>query len=101
MTTTAATESKAHHPFGPHWRTFELVLLIFNIGLFVFCIADWRGWLPGPRGSQALRMVYFSGALVLQTSGSLIRPRPRSMPVYLVILAASMALLVLSVTAGR
>jgi len=73
-----------------------LGLLAFNVALFVWCVADWLGWLPFERGFQPLRTVYLSGALVLQAVASLIQRR--SMPGSLVLVAASMALLALSLT---
>jgi len=74
-------------------------LLALNLALFVVCVADWLGWLPFERGFQPLRMVYMTGALVLQPVGSLIQRR--SMLAYFVLLDTSIGLLVMSVTAPR
>lgn len=99
MATTVATTSKRPQPFGRYHRFFELALLTFNLALFIYCLADWLGWTPSPHGFQPLRMVYLSGALLVQLLAALVRPR--SMPASLVLVAASMGLLVLSVSAGR
>jgi hypothetical protein len=84
---------------GRHSRTIEQGLLILNLALFVFCVADWVGWLPFGRGFQPLQMVYLSGALLLQPLGSLIQRR--SIPAYFALLVASIALLVMSATLRR
>jgi hypothetical protein len=81
-----------------HSPTFEKGMLVFNVALFVFCVADWRGWLPFERGYQPLRMVYLSGALALQPLASLLRQR--SMLLTFLLLGLSMALLATAMTVG-
>ena len=99
MGTTADTAPTWLSAFKRHSGAVTKGFLALNVALFVLCVADWLGWLPVARGFQPLRMVYLSGALVLQPMGSLIQRR--SMLAHFVLLAASMALLVMSVSVQR
>ena len=84
-------------PFGRFQRIFDLGFLIFSLALFIYCVADWQGWLHGARGLQPLRMVYLSGALALQGLAALIGRR--SVAANLVLVATSLALLLMSALA--
>lgn len=97
MGTTADTAPRWVNAFGRYSRAVEQGLLVLSLALFVFCLADWRGWLSFEREWQPLRMVYLSGALVLQPVASLVQRR--SMPAYVALLAASIVLLVMSAAA--
>ena len=92
MDTRLNTTSGQLSAFGRRSGAVETAFLTLNFALFVFAIADWRGWLPFERGFEPLRTVYLSGGLVLLPSASLIRRR--SMVVHFLLLAVSVALFV-------
>jgi len=48
-------------------HVIEKIFLVFNLALFAYAFADWRGWLPFQRGFQPLQVVLLAGALVLQS----------------------------------
>ena len=96
METTTDTAPRWLSAFGRHSRIVTQGFLVLNLALFVLCLADWQGWLPFERGFQPLQTLYLGGALVLQPAASLIQRR--SMLAWGVLLAASMALLVMAAT---
>ena len=99
MGTTADTAPRWLSAFKRHSRVVDKAFLTLNLALFVFCVADWLGWLPVERGFQPLRMAYLSGALLLQPVASLVQRR--SMLASFVLLGGSIALLVMSGSVRR
>lgn len=99
MGTTADTAPTWISAFKRHSGAITKGFLALNVALLVLCLADWLGWLASERGFQPLRMVYLSGALVLQPLASLMQRR--SMFASFVLLAASIALIVMSATVRR
>ena len=80
--------------FGRYARTIDWIFLTLFLAIFLYAVADWRGWLPFERGFQPLRMVYLGAALVLQPAGSLVQRR--SMPLGIALMIASMGVLALA-----
>jgi hypothetical protein len=80
-------------------HVIEKIFLVFNLALFAYAFADWRGWLPFQRGFQPLQVVLLAGALVLQSLAAL--AQRRSMLLWFTLLTASIALLAVSILAFR
>jgi len=74
-----------------HERRIEWSFVLFSLALFLYCLADWRGWLPFERGFQPLRVALLSAALMVQGFAALVRPRSRRG--FYVLLGASVVLL--------
>ena len=82
-----------------HARTFEWVFVLFTLTLFLYCLADWQGWLPFERGYQPLRVALLSAALMTQGIAALVRPRSRRL--FYALLAISAVLLVSTLVVAR
>jgi hypothetical protein len=60
-----------------HERTFELVLLVLFVGLFLWGWAAWAGLLPSESVYRPGQFMLLTGAMALQPLSALVRQRSR------------------------